>query len=301
MRFDVVTWVKDGGWCLPHTLDRLDKVLPSECVHRKIAVDDGSCDETVKLLKEFNWDVYPNPHSGISSGANYALSKVDCPCFMSFEQDLLLSPDWLNKIMPLMDGPQVGAASGIRLATNPKVIRDLDSYSYRLFLAEKKCSSLLSNRRISMFISGKTLDNTLYRTDVIRGIGGFPCRQSNSGVDTVLVFMLKSHGFEWKVNPYCVSSHLRKGLKQELNHRRWYASASHETKRLLACQGLDVDNKLGSCLDLKQFMSRFVTSPFVGLFLTYKTGNPELAVLHPLMKLLSVVGCIEGKQFSKKL
>ena len=76
--FDVVSWVKDGGWVLPATLKRLEEVLPAEFVHRKIAVDDHSVDDTVRVLKDFGWEVYSNPKTGISSGANYALSKVDC-------------------------------------------------------------------------------------------------------------------------------------------------------------------------------------------------------------------------------
>ena len=77
MKFDVVSWVKDGGWCLPKTLKRLDDVLPTEFVHRKIMVDDGSVDNTVEIGKDFGWEVYSNSGSGISAGANYALSKVD--------------------------------------------------------------------------------------------------------------------------------------------------------------------------------------------------------------------------------
>lgn len=51
--FDVVSWVKDGAWVLPTTLKKLEEALPSEFVHRKIAVDDHSNDDTVKILKDF--------------------------------------------------------------------------------------------------------------------------------------------------------------------------------------------------------------------------------------------------------
>jgi len=111
MRFDVISWVKDGAWALPRTLKRLESVLPSECVHRKIMVDDHSQDETVSIGKDFNWEVYDNPKTGIFSGANYALSKVDCPFFMSFEQDLFLAKDWWAKISPLLTQDKVSAES----------------------------------------------------------------------------------------------------------------------------------------------------------------------------------------------
>lgn len=80
-KFDIITWVKEGSWVLPTTLKRLEKVLPNEKVHRKIMIDDHSKDETKAIGKEFNWEVYSNPSSGISSAANYVLNKVDCLLF----------------------------------------------------------------------------------------------------------------------------------------------------------------------------------------------------------------------------
>jgi len=44
-------------------------------------IDDHSKDETKAIGKEFNWEVYSNPSSGISSEANYVLNKVDCLLF----------------------------------------------------------------------------------------------------------------------------------------------------------------------------------------------------------------------------
>ena len=292
---DVITWVKNGANCLPLTLKRLEEVIPNEQIHRKIAVDDHSVDNTGKILKDFNWEVYPNPETGISCGANYALSKVDCPFFMSFEQDLFLAKDWWIKISPFLDDPDTSVVSGVRLSTSPKAVRDLEKYALMVYLKEKKESRLLSTRRISAFTSGKTIDNTLFRTGVMRKVGGFPYRRSSAGVDTLLAFILNFHGFKWQVNPSCVSQHIRTGLKQEFAHQRWYASSSQETRMLIRSQGLDVGNKLGSNLTFGQAVIRLLISPFVGVFLTYKTVNPTLTMLHPLMKLLGTIGYIEGR------
>lgn len=72
IKFDIITWVKDGAWVLPTTLKRLENVLPNEKIHRKMMIEDDSKDETRAIGKEFNWEVYSNPGSGISSAANYA-------------------------------------------------------------------------------------------------------------------------------------------------------------------------------------------------------------------------------------
>ena len=131
-------------WVLPVTLKKLEEALPSEFVHRKIAVDDHSSDDTVKILKDFGWDVYPNPNSGISSGANYSLSKVDCPFFMSFEQDLLLANDWWPRLPELLDESDGAVASGVRFSTKPKAVHDLEKYVYRVYLMER-CQKLRKN------------------------------------------------------------------------------------------------------------------------------------------------------------
>ncbi len=40
------------------------------------------------------------------------------------------------------------------------------------------------------FTLGKTLDNTMYRTQIIRKIGGFPKTQLNAGMDTLLAYAI---------------------------------------------------------------------------------------------------------------
>lgn len=295
MKVDVVGWFKDGAWCLPGTLKRLDEVLPSECVHRRIAVDDSSRDGTVEILKDFGWEVYHNPSSGISSGANYALSKVDCPVFMSFEQDLFLAKDWWDKIPPLMVDDNVAAASGVRFSTTPKAIRDLEMYTCKKYLVETKLTPSLAGRKIERLTYGKTLDNTLYRTEAIRGIGGFPRRRLGGGIDTILALVLNFYGLKWRVNPFCVSQHIRTGIRHELAHQRWYASCAVETHEIIVSQGLSPGNVVGSNLSFRQVAKKFLLSPFVGFLIACKLGDPSVALVHPLMKLMWLIGYLEGR------
>ncbi|PVX24561.1 MAG: hypothetical protein CW716_09830 [Candidatus Bathyarchaeum sp.] len=295
-KFDIISWVKDGAWVLPATLLNLESVLPSEFVHRKIAVDDGSSDDTVKILKDFGWDVYRNPSSGISSGANYGLSKVESPFFMSFEQDLFLTEDWWHRIPELLDDSSVAVASGVRFSTKPDTIRDLEKYVYRKYLMEEKLAPYLSNRKASVFTLGKTLDNTLYRTDVMRKVGGFPYLSTSSGVDTLLTYILKAHGFEWRVDPSCVSQHIRKGLKQELNHQRWYAVASAETRHKILSQGLDTEDRMGGFVTFKHALERLLLSPLAAAFVACKMRNPRITFVHPLIKLYWFVGYLDSRK-----
>lgn len=292
-KFDLITWVKDGAWVLPTTLKRLEDVLPTELVHRKIMVDDGSKDETRNIGKDFNWEVYSNPGSGISSGANYALSKVDCPFFMSFEQDLFLSKDWCAKILGLMENDKVAVASGMRFSNCPKAVHDLEKYVHMKYLLEEKIAPYLANRRASAYTLGKTLDNTLFRTSAVQKIGGFPVIKTGFGIDTLLSYTFYQHGYVWIVDPTCHSIHLRHGLSQELKHQRWYAVAAIETRERLKKMELDLPWNVLE-IGVKYSGIQLLMSPFVGVFVSIKTRNPMISVVHPLLKLFKFVGHLDS-------
>lgn len=280
--FDIVTWVKNGGWCLPRTLSQLEEVIPPNVIHRKIAIDDASTDDSVKILKRFGWEVHQNPGAGISAGANYALKLVDCQYFMSFEQDLFLSPDWFDKVTPLVTG-KVAAASGIRFSDKPKSIGDIEKYVHKKYLMES-LASYLKARKESAFTLGKTLDNTFYNTDVIMSVGGFPVMPSSSGVDTILAYKLNEAGFKWVVNADVQSVHFRKDLTQCLKHQYWYAVALNEVKRQLPSYPVSV----------KQDIQRLAISPLTALFMSIKMKNPKIFLFHPLLRYYRLMGLLSG-------
>lgn len=76
---------------------------------------------------------------------------------------------------------------------------------------------------MSAFTLGKALDNTIYKTEIIKRLGGFPKMRVNAGVETILAYMVTEAGYYWVVDYNTQSTHLRSGLRQELNHQEWYA------------------------------------------------------------------------------
>ena len=117
-KVDVVMWTKNGAAYLPAVLAQIDEVIPKDHVCHKIMVDDHSTDDTPQIAKRFGWTVYPNPHGGIPSGANEALSHVDQEFFVSIEQDVILAKDWWIKISKHLEDPSVACAQGIRVPSS---------------------------------------------------------------------------------------------------------------------------------------------------------------------------------------
>ena len=190
-KVDLVMWTKNGAKTLDPVLKRINQVIPPEFVNKRIMVDDQSTDATRRIAVASGWTVVPNEGTGISDGANTALMHVETEHFVSFEQDLLLAEDWWEKIPPLLQNPQVAAASGMRFASQPRGVQKLQLYVAKKYRGEANLASWLRNRRDAAFTLGSTLDNTIYKTSVVRSVGGFPKVKVNAGVDTTLAYPLR--------------------------------------------------------------------------------------------------------------
>ena len=275
VKVDVVMWTLNGQNTLPTVLGQIDKVIPKECVSQRITVDDGSTDNTVEVLESHGWKVYENRGKGISDAANTALSLVDSTFFCSFEQDILLSKSWWFHMCKLIHGNGVGVASGVRYPS-VESLQKLYEYSYgRYFLRDKT------------FLVGKTLDNTVYNTKILRKIGGFPRLETNAGVDTVLAHHMERSGFKWLVDLECQSVHLRKGLVDELKHEAWYGEQLPKIWKCLRSEGFTDEGAL------KVFLYSLF-SPFSGLKAAWATKCLSLSYVYPLIRAAYSFGLLKG-------
>lgn len=290
-RVDLVMWTKNGAATLPLVLRRISGVMPSEFVSKRTIVDDHSADDTREIAKSFGWNVVFNEGKGISDGANTALKQVTAEYFISFEQDLLLARCWWDKIPPYLNNPKVAAASGMRFADKPVGVNKLQKYVAKKYRGEAELASWLRARQMAAFTLGKTLDNTIYKTKVVKAVGGFPKIQVNAGVDTVLAYKIQQAGYHWIVDYNVQSAHLRRGLKQELLHQYWYATQLYEIWRRV-----ETETNRPPPVTKSNVISRFIMSPFTGVFMAIKTGEPTITYIHPLIRLYYLKGLLESKK-----
>jgi len=289
LKVDLGLWAKNGASTLPMVLERIEEVIPAEFVGQKILVDDGSQDSTVDVAECFGWDVYPNPHGGVSSGANEVLRHVRTPFFASFEQDLYLSRSWWSYVSQFMEQPNVAIASGMRFADVPLALRKLQLYVAKKYRGEQYLSSWLRSRQMASFTLGKTLDNTFYRTDFMRMIGGFPDLGCNAGVDSVLAYLVRKHGYMWKVAYDVQSIHLRLSFSNELRHQYWYAT---QLPRIWS----QIEKQCGEKPPITRsaIFSRLLLSPLTAMFVVLKTHEIMIFVAYPLIRLFYVWGLLNA-------
>lgn len=261
-------WTKNGEKTLSLVLKQIDKVIPEENMNNKIIIDDHSIDNTIKIAKDFNWQVYENPDTGIPSGANEALRRVKTPLFISFEQDILLAEDWWSKIPKYMDDPKTAVASGARV-TSPKIFREIEIFA----LAHKKM----------LIVS---LDNTIYKTDVIRNVGGFPT-QCPVCIDTILYKMINCFSsYRWVTDGNVISLHLKEGLKHYVHH----AARIGRPK----CTRTELCADRSSTFAL---IRRLVTSPIRGLQIAIERKYPHPVWVYPYIRLIDLKTSLEEQTF----
>ncbi|MCK5628176.1 glycosyltransferase family 2 protein [Candidatus Bathyarchaeota archaeon] len=275
-KIDLVMWTKNGTATLPVVLKRIGEVIPGHYVNRRIVVDDHSSDNTRQIARDFGWEVVFNPGKGIGDGANTALNNVESKYFISFEQDLLLAQDWWQRIPRHLANPKTALASGVRLPNQPLVIRNIQKYTLERHKRR--------GEEADSFYYGKTVDNTIYKTEVIIDLGGFPPLDGSAGVDSLLAQQIRSNEFEWKVDYNVISTHLRKGLRQELSHYYWYGSSSIRLNPLLFKRSITVGSVVAS----------FIFSPFRGLDIAVKTSDPTAIFVYPLIRFAVLKGVFDG-------
>jgi glycosyltransferase involved in cell wall biosynthesis len=279
-KLDLVMWTKNGEETLRPVLARIAQVIPDAIVNQRIIVDDRSSDKTREIAASFGWAVILNEGSGISVGANTALRHVETDCFISFEQDLLLTYDWWQRVPPYLSDPKIVVASGVRFVYYPPVLKRLQEFTAENYKAEENIGQF--------FPYVKTLDNTIYKTDLIRQLGGFPTLPLSAGVDHVLAQRVFSAGYRWKVDYDVKSVHLRTGLADELAHNYWYGACSDQLEAAL----------LRKPAKTKMLALRLMLSPIRGLQIALKTRTPQSVYVYPLLRLAFLRGVVDGRKKS---
>jgi hypothetical protein len=267
MKLDIAMWAKNGEKVLPLSLKHIEEAIPQEIIGKKIFVDDSSIDSSVEIAKSYGWLVFNNELGGIWAGTNAALSHVETPLFISVEQDVVLSKDWWSVMSRHLDRPKAAVLQGIRISSHP-VLASIDRYA------------------VSKGKYQTSIDNNIYRTDIIKKAGGFP--QSRYAIDGHLKSILEAMGYEWFVVPEVESIHLREGgLGQELKHQYVYGVEA-PTFQDSAGKGFARE------------LSKTLFSPVRGIQIAAKYHALAAIYYYPLMRIEFLSGYVRGMRNATK-
>lgn len=272
-KLDIVTWAKNGASVLPIVLKRVDDVIPKEAIGNKILVDDSSTDGTPVIAKDFGWIVYPNSRGGVGSGANLAFHHVMTEHFISIEQDVLLARDWFEKMLKHIEEKNVAVAQGWRISNHP-VIGEIDKYVMERF-KQSFCS----------------MDNNIYRTKIIRALGGFPEHLKYAGVDAYIKQRVENAGFKWVFDSSVISIHLRKGgLREHIRRYYLYGMDVPVLAREKLFTKTSEPNKYSTARNA--YIAFF--SPIRGLEIAVNRRCPKVVYYYPLMRFSHFAGFLKS-------
>jgi glycosyltransferase involved in cell wall biosynthesis len=275
-------WTLNGEKTLPLVLSRINEIIPKDIVNQRLIVDDGSKDNTVLIARKYGWNVIKNEGKGISDAANTALKQVQTSYFCSFEQDVFLSSNWWNKVSALILNKEgVGAACGLRFLPRNNFCFSVEPYQ-------------LTRKDIDFYGGyGKTLDNTIWNTEALRSIGGFP-KVNFAGIDTFVFHLLDSKGYKWLVDYNVKSLHLHYGgLLNEFKHYYFYGSSLPQIYSRLKSLSLYENENLSSLL------LRFAKSPISSFKMALRMHDSRLMLSYPIIRLCWLLGYIHGKSSKK--
>ncbi len=199
MKVDACIWTKNSSRFLPITLKAFDMAVPKDVLGQKIMVDDHSQDNTTEIGENYGWHTYTNPGIGIASAANEALNHVTTPFFISIEHDVILAKDWFTRLFARIEGhDNVAVCQGIRVPTDRTLLA---------IFGRDVWNSIDNN-----ISKGYSIDNNIYRTRVIRKLGGFP-RKCGTCTDSWLKKAVEDAGFEWVIDSSVISGHIYNGIR----------------------------------------------------------------------------------------
>lgn len=190
-------WTLNSEKTLETTLKSIEKAIPKKYINNKIIIDGFSKDSTLKIAEKHNWNIVLS-EKGIGKQANIGLSLVETEIFASFEHDIILNPNWFNLIVDTIKEKNVAVSQGIRLSVN-KTLKIIEEYS------------LKRNLRYS------SIDNNLYKTKIIRDVGGFSEKHIAS-VDRELQDRIIDSGYKWVISKNIISKHNITNLIDYSNH-----------------------------------------------------------------------------------
>ncbi len=177
----------------------VDSLLKTHYPYKEvIVVDDGSTDNTCKVLEQFKRDIriLRKERGGVSSARNYAAERTDAELIATTDNDCEVNPEWITKAVKHFKDPKVGAVTGEKKYKITNIVSAVRSKEYAVRFANR----------------GKEANSiecpcAVIRKDAWMDIGGFNTGTKVGGEDTEFGYRLRRKGYKIVYEPEVVVYH----------------------------------------------------------------------------------------------
>lgn len=179
---------------------------------RVLLIDNASRERPAALLAGLPFAVdyrEMTENLGFAGGMNVALASCDTPFLAALNPDAFPQPDWLAVLVGAADRhPQVAAFGSLQLsAADPEKIDGFGDHYLLTGQAWRGTTRPVVDSDLA-YSFGVCAAAALYRTDLLRAIGGFDERFFCFYEDVDVAFRLRLAGAECAVVPAAVVSHV---------------------------------------------------------------------------------------------
>jgi cellulose synthase/poly-beta-1,6-N-acetylglucosamine synthase-like glycosyltransferase len=185
-----------------------------------IVVDDGSTDNTYKVLKRLKSKIvriFTKENGGCPTALNMGIRKARGELIARFDADTILARDSLKKMIGYFDNPKVIAVtSSLNVNNHRGFLQRIQWAEYLFGIVLRKIFDLNDSIHV---IPGPL---SIYRAEFFRKYGGFD--ETNITEDTEMAMRIQSHGYEIRNSiSASVYTNVPVNFKSLLRQRiRWY-------------------------------------------------------------------------------
>ncbi len=194
-----------------------------------IAVDDGSTDNTGKIMdsfKKFGVRVFHKENGGKATALNLALKKTKGEIFVCMDADSFAEKNVLKKTVGYFNNPNVASVTSSVKVYKPKTVLGFIQFIEYLYnILMRKIFAFLD----SVFVVPGAF--ALYKTSVIRKLGGFEVDNLTEDMEIAMRLQDKGYKIEVSSNAYthtCAPETLKQFFRQRV---RWYQGFLNNSRK----------------------------------------------------------------------
>jgi cellulose synthase/poly-beta-1,6-N-acetylglucosamine synthase-like glycosyltransferase len=238
-----------------------------------IIVDGGSTDATVRMAKEYSTRVVSTPLNA-PAAYNYAIKHTSSEILGFIDADAKVEKEWLTKLVPHLDDPQVaGVSGGIETWNEENAWARSIGYDLRNRYA-----------RLRKYVVRVATMNLLLKKHIIEDVGWFD-ENLPSQYDTDLGFRITSRGYKIVYDSNAKCHHfnrttLRAYFRQQLQYGKNTLRLYFKHKNLAKGDGItDFGMNIQPILFLAVLALFFLGVPAFTRFFWYLAGGLLLVIL----------------------
>lgn len=182
-------------------------------VDELLIIDDGSRDRTLQIAARYPVRVVQHESNrGLAVARNTAFRCARNELVAAVDADCVPEPDWLERLVPLLDREGVVAAGGCLVET---VLHSVADRWRKAHMPQDWGSEQTLNPR---FMFG---NNLLLRKSVVEEVGGYVESLRTNGEDVDISARIRARGYSFVYEPAAVVKHLRHDTVRSVLDAYW--------------------------------------------------------------------------------